>query len=75
MEKVLTELNIPNNKHDESKVERVKILDMDSIKDDNYEDLIGLTFVVSFKCEDRVGIEYNNEVLWFKSGEYEFVEG
>lgn len=72
LEKVLKELNIPTN---EPKIERVKILSAESVKDDNYEELIGSTFIVSFKCEDRVGIEYNNDILWLKSNEYEFVEG
>jgi hypothetical protein len=74
IENILKELDIPINKYDESKIEKVKILSAESIKDDNYEELIGSTFIVSFKCEDRVGIEYNNDILWFKSSEYEFVE-
>jgi hypothetical protein len=72
MEDILKELNISTN---EPKIERIRILETESIKDYNYDELIGLTFIASFKCEDKVGIEYGKEILWFKSGEYEFVEG
>jgi hypothetical protein len=71
IENVLKELNVTIN---EPKIERIKILKTEYVKDDNYEELIGSTFIVSFKCEDKVGIEYGKEILWFKSGEYEFVE-
>lgn len=74
MERILKDLNIPHYLPEDMKIEKVKILNCVSIKDDGFSDLVGKSFIVSYKFENQVGIEYDKNIIWFKTGEYEFVE-
>ena len=74
MERILKDLNIPHCDPKSMKIEKVRILDCISVKDDGFDDLIGKSFIVAYKCENQVGIEYNKNIVWFNIGEYEYVE-
>lgn len=74
MKRLLEDLNIPMEKVKGMNYPQIEILECESVIDDGYEELIGKIFSVDFYCEDKVAIEYENNLIWFKDGEYKKVE-
>jgi len=58
------------------KFRKAKVLECESILNSEYKDSVGKTFDVlySYDYEEMICIQYNDEELWLKDWEYEFVD-
>jgi len=74
MKRILKDLNIPMEKVKGWSCPQIEILNCESVIDDGYEKLTGKVFYIEYYCENKVAIEYENNLIWFRDGEYKLIE-
>lgn len=70
MKRILNDLNIPMEKIKGWDCPQVEILNCESVINDGYGELIGKIFYIEYFCENKIAIEYENNLIWFRDNEY-----